>query len=148
MSVAYNATSAALRNNRASRPVSSQGSSPVKEVHARRPKGLVSRPIGRARAGGGCRDEPARPRPGARGRTLTRAGFGAPAAGSGAYPGLGSRAPWHPRAMEKTLVSVRDLTDPDQNQAVLDVASALVEGRAAAGDAAASHGPAVAAEAM
>jgi hypothetical protein len=42
---------------------------------------------------------------------------------------------------------VRDLTDSDQNQAVLDAASALVEGRAAAGDVAASHGPAVAAEA-
>ena len=43
---------------------------------------------------------------------------------------------------------VRDLTDSDQNQAVLDVASALAEGRVAAGDAAASHGPAVAAEAI
>ena len=48
--------------------------------------------------------------------------------------------------MDKTLVPVRDLTDPDQNQAVLDAASALVEGRAAEG-VAASHGPAVAAEA-
>jgi hypothetical protein len=50
--------------------------------------------------------------------------------------------------MEKALVAVRDLTDSDQNQAVLDVASALAEGRAAAGSAAASHGPAVAAEAI
>ena len=45
-------------------------------------------------------------------------------------------------------MSVRDLTDSDQNQAVLDVASALAGGRAAAGSAAASHGPAVAAEAI
>src|SRR5215469_6525523 len=50
--------------------------------------------------------------------------------------------------MDKALVPVRDLTDPDQNQAVLDAASALVEGRAAAGHVADSHGPAVAAEAM
>ena len=42
---------------------------------------------------------------------------------------------------------VRDLTDSDQNQAVLDAASALAGGRATAGDVAASHGPAVAAEA-
>jgi hypothetical protein len=49
--------------------------------------------------------------------------------------------------MDKTLAPVRDLTDSDQNQAVLDVASALLEGRAAAGQVAASHGPAVAAEA-
>jgi hypothetical protein len=35
--------------------------------------------------------------------------------------------------MDKELVPVRDLTDSDQNQAVLDVASALVEGREAAG---------------
>jgi hypothetical protein len=48
--------------------------------------------------------------------------------------------------MNKALVPVRDLTDSDQNQAVLDVASALVEDRAAAEHAAASHGPAVAAE--
>src|ERR1700727_4045224 len=46
--------------------------------------------------------------------------------------------------MTKSLVPVRDLSDSDQNQAVLDEASALVEGRAAAG----SYGPAVAAEAM
>jgi len=50
--------------------------------------------------------------------------------------------------MDKVLVPVRDLTDSDQNQAVLDVASALAEGQVAAEDAAASHGPAVAAEAI
>ena len=50
--------------------------------------------------------------------------------------------------MDKTLVHVRDLTDSDQNQAVLDAASVLVEDRAAAEDVAASHGPAVAAEAI
>ncbi len=49
--------------------------------------------------------------------------------------------------MDKTLAPVRDLTDSDQNQAVLDLASALLEGRTAAGQVAASHGPAVAAEA-
>ena len=48
--------------------------------------------------------------------------------------------------MDKALVPVRDLTDSDQNQAVLDLASALAEGRGAAGDVA-RHGPAVAAEA-
>jgi len=50
--------------------------------------------------------------------------------------------------MDKVLVPGRDLTDPEQNQAVLDVASALLEGRTAAERVAASHGPAVAAEAM
>jgi hypothetical protein len=50
--------------------------------------------------------------------------------------------------MDKVLAPVRDLTDSDQNQAVLDRASDLVESRAAAGDIAASHGPAVAAEAI
>jgi hypothetical protein len=50
--------------------------------------------------------------------------------------------------MEKSLAPVRDLTDSDQNQAVLDAASALAEGRATTGDVAASHGPAVAAEAI
>jgi hypothetical protein len=50
--------------------------------------------------------------------------------------------------MDETLAPVRDLTDSDQNQAVLDVASALVEDRAAAGRVADSHGPAVAAEAI
>jgi hypothetical protein len=48
--------------------------------------------------------------------------------------------------MDKALMPVRDLTDSDQNQAVLDVASALADGRAA-GPVTASHGPAVAAEA-
>ena len=55
--------------------------------------------------------------------------------------------PWHPWVMDKVLVPVRDLTDPDQNQAVLDVATALVEAQEAVGGVAASHGPAVAAEA-
>ena len=50
--------------------------------------------------------------------------------------------------MDKMLAPARDLTDSDQNQAVLDLASALVEDRAAAGRAAASHGPAVEAEAI
>jgi len=45
-------------------------------------------------------------------------------------------------------VPVRDLTDADQNQAVLDVASALAGGRTAAERAADSYGPAVAAEAL
>ena len=49
--------------------------------------------------------------------------------------------------MDKMPVPVRDLTDSDQNQAVLDVASALVEDRAAAEQAAVGYGPAVAAEA-
>ena len=50
--------------------------------------------------------------------------------------------------MDKALAPVRDLTDSDQNQAVLDVASALAGGRAAAGRVAAIHGPSVAAEAI
>ena len=49
--------------------------------------------------------------------------------------------------MDKAL-PVRDLTDSDQNQAVLDAASALVEGHTTEGQIAASHGPAVAAEAV
>jgi len=49
--------------------------------------------------------------------------------------------------MDKVLVSARDLTDSAQNQAVLDMASALAEGRVTAEGAAASHGPAVAEEA-
>ena len=49
--------------------------------------------------------------------------------------------------MDKVLVPVRDLTDPDQNQAVLDAASALAEDPVAVGRVTASHGPAVAAEA-
>jgi len=52
-----------------------------------------------------------------------------------------------PGALDQVSVPLRDLTDSDQNKAVLDVASALVEGRAAEEDLAASHGP-VAAEAM
>ncbi len=50
--------------------------------------------------------------------------------------------------MKKTLAPARDLTDSGQNQAVLDAASALAEGRAAQEDVAASYGPAVSAEAM
>ena len=50
--------------------------------------------------------------------------------------------------MENALAPVRDLTDSAQNQAVLDVASALIEGHAAAGRVADRHGPAVAAEAI
>jgi hypothetical protein len=49
--------------------------------------------------------------------------------------------------MDKGLFPMRDLTDSEQNQAVLDVASALAEGRAEADRVAVSHGPAVAAEA-
>src|SRR5215831_972791 len=49
--------------------------------------------------------------------------------------------------MDKVLVPVRDLTDSDQNQAVLDAASALAEGSATAEGVSARHGPAVAAEA-
>jgi hypothetical protein len=50
--------------------------------------------------------------------------------------------------MSQTSVLARDLTDPEQNQAVLDAASALIEGRTDAAGVAAGHGPAVAAEAM
>ena len=50
--------------------------------------------------------------------------------------------------MDKALAAVRDLTDSDQNQAVLDAASGLIEGGTTAERIAASHGPAVAAEAM
>jgi hypothetical protein len=49
--------------------------------------------------------------------------------------------------MDKALVPVRDLTDSDQNQAVLDAASALAADRAVPEHVAANHGPAVAAEA-
>jgi hypothetical protein len=49
--------------------------------------------------------------------------------------------------MDKTLTPARDLTDPEQNQAVLDAASALAEGRVTAEQVAGRHGPAVAAEA-
>ncbi len=55
--------------------------------------------------------------------------------------------PWHPWVMDKVLVPARDLTDPDQNQAVLDVATALVGAQEAEERVADSHGPAVAAEA-
>jgi hypothetical protein len=63
-------------------------------------------------------------------------------------PALGTGRPGILGPMDKALVPVRDLTDSDQNQAVLDVASALVEGDAAAERVAASHGPAVEAEAV
>jgi hypothetical protein len=49
--------------------------------------------------------------------------------------------------MDEVLVPVRDLTDSAQNQAVLDAASALVQDRTTAERVAASHGPAMAAEA-
>src|SRR5580704_7931149 len=49
--------------------------------------------------------------------------------------------------MDKGLVPARDLTDSDQNQAVLDIASALVEGHAER-HVTKSYGPAVEAEAM
>jgi hypothetical protein len=49
--------------------------------------------------------------------------------------------------MENTVAPVRDLTDSDQNHAVLDVASLLVEGGLAAERVADGYGPAVAAEA-
>jgi hypothetical protein len=49
--------------------------------------------------------------------------------------------------MDNALAPVRDLTDPDQNQAVLDVASLLIEGGLDPERAAGSYGPAVAAEA-
>jgi hypothetical protein len=51
-------------------------------------------------------------------------------------------------AMDKVLMPVRDLTDSAQNQAVLDSASALVEGGVTVGEVAAGHGRAVAAEAL
>ncbi len=49
--------------------------------------------------------------------------------------------------MNEALAPVRDLTDSDQNQAVLDAATALAEGRTEMADVAGIHGPAVAAEA-
>ncbi len=49
--------------------------------------------------------------------------------------------------MDKTVAPVRDLTDSDQNQAVLDVASLLAEGGLEPERAADGYGPAVAAEA-
>ena len=48
-------------------------------------------------------------------------------------PALGAGRPGILGPMDKVLVPVRDLTDSDQNQAVLDVASALVEDQAPAG---------------
>jgi hypothetical protein len=49
--------------------------------------------------------------------------------------------------MDQTSVRARDLTDPEQNQTVLDVASALIEGGLAAGCEDSGHRPAVEAEA-
>ena len=49
--------------------------------------------------------------------------------------------------MDNVLAPVRDLTDSDQNQAVLDVASVLIEGGLAAERVADGYGPAVMAEA-
>src|SRR5260370_27503428 len=63
-------------------------------------------------------------------------------------PACGAGSPGILGPMDKVLVAVRDLTDSAQNQGVLDVASALVEGGAAAERVAAGHGPAVAAEAV
>ena len=71
---------------------------------------------------------------------------------SGGQDWLGPGA-WEPgglaslRAMDKALTPVRDLTNSDQNRAVLDMASALVEDRLTVEQVAASRGPAVAAEA-
>jgi hypothetical protein len=50
--------------------------------------------------------------------------------------------------MDKTVAPARDLTDSDQNQAVLDVASLLAEGALEPERAADGYGPAVAAEAV
>jgi hypothetical protein len=50
--------------------------------------------------------------------------------------------------MDEVLVPARDLTDAEQNQAVLDAAAALAEGRATAESTANDHGAAVAAEAV
>src|SRR6202167_1395011 len=49
--------------------------------------------------------------------------------------------------MDNVLATVRDLTDSDQNEAVLDVASVLIEGGLAAERVADGYGPAVMAEA-
>jgi len=62
-------------------------------------------------------------------------------------PALGVRRPGILEPMDKVLVPVRDLTDSDQNQAVLDVASALGEDHAER-HVANSYGPAVEAEAI
>jgi hypothetical protein len=61
--------------------------------------------------------------------------------------GLGHRRPGMLGTVDKAPVPVRDLTDAAQNQAVLEVASALAGGGAAGERAMASYGPAVAAEA-
>jgi hypothetical protein len=50
--------------------------------------------------------------------------------------------------MDETVAPVRDLTDSDQNQAVLDVASLLIEGGLEPERVADGYGPAVAAEAI
>jgi len=50
--------------------------------------------------------------------------------------------------MTEALIPARDLTDPAENQAVLDAASALAEGSTTAEQVTRDHGPAVAAEAL
>jgi hypothetical protein len=50
--------------------------------------------------------------------------------------------------VDEALMPVRDLTDPDQNQAVLDAATELIEDAAAVAEVTDRHGPAVAAEAV
>jgi hypothetical protein len=50
--------------------------------------------------------------------------------------------------VDEALMPVRDLTDPDQNQAVLDAATELIEDEAAVAQVTDRHGPAVAAEAV
>ena len=49
--------------------------------------------------------------------------------------------------MDNVLTPVRDLTDSDQNQAVLDLASALIKGGLGTERAAGGYGPAVPREA-
>jgi hypothetical protein len=50
--------------------------------------------------------------------------------------------------VDEALMPVRDLTDPDQNQAVLDAATELIEDETAVAQVTDRHGPAVAAEAV
>jgi hypothetical protein len=50
--------------------------------------------------------------------------------------------------MTEALIPARDLTDPAENQAVLDAASALAKGNTTAEQVTQDHGPAVAAEAL
>ncbi len=50
--------------------------------------------------------------------------------------------------MTEALIPARDLTDPAENQAVLDAASALAEGSTTVEQVTRDHGPAVAAEAL